>query len=103
MNDRYEPLPAFTAHGQATQVVSVHPLGMVQHVDHLPEREQRIAVPSRRDPTDRAERVERDEVERIPARLAACASHRGRAVLDVHVQEGRYGALERLAPAEGEH
>lgn len=100
MNGRYELLPALTAHGQAAQVLSVHP---VQHVDHLQEGEQRIGVPSRRDPADRAERVQRDEVQRVEARLAACASRRGRAALDVRVEEGRYGALERLAPAEGEH
>ena len=76
---------------------------MVQHVDHLAEGEERIAVPSRGDAPDRAERVQRDEVERVAAGLPAHAAHGRRAPLHVRVEEGRHGALKRLAPAEREH
>jgi hypothetical protein len=103
MYGRGELAPTFTAHRQAAQVLSVHPLGVVQHVDHLAEREERIAVASRGDATDRAERVQRDEVERVATGLPARAAPGGRAALHVRVEEGCHGALQRLASAEREH
>ena len=106
MHSRDELVPAFPAHRQAAEVLSVDPLGVMQHVDHLPEREQRVPVAPRRDAPDRAQRVERDEVERVPARLSRArdrAPRRRRAVLHLRGEEGRDGALHRFASAEGEH
>ena len=102
MNGRYELLPTLAAHRQPAQVPSVDPLGVMQHLHHLPEREQRIPVAPRRDTPDRAQRVQRDEIERVAARLATRAAHRGRAVLHVRVEEGGHRTLLGLAPAEGE-
>lgn len=101
-----ELVPTFPAHRQATQVLPVDPLGVMQHVDHLPEREERVPVASRGDAPDRAQGVERDEVERVPARLSAArdrAAGRRHAVLHLRGEEGRDGALHGFAPAEGEH
>lgn len=101
MNSRDEVLPTFTAYGQSPQVLTVDPLGVVQHVDHLSEREQRIAVPARGDAPNRAKGVQRDKVERVAAGLSARAARRGRTVLHVRVDEGGYGTLERFSAAEG--
>ena len=101
-----ELVPTFAAHRQAAEVLPVDPLGVVQHVDHLSEREQRVPVAPRRDAPDRAQRVERDEVERVPTRLSRArdrAPRRRLAVLHLRGEEGRDGALHRFAPAEGEH
>ena len=103
INSKDELPPTITAHRQAAQVLSVHPLGVVQHVDHLAESEERIAVPPRSDAPDGAERVQRDKVECVAAGLPTRAVHCGRAPLHVRVEEGRHGALQRLAPAEREH
>lgn len=103
MNSRDEVIPTFTAHRQATQELPVHPFGVVQHVNHLREREQRIAVPSRGDAPDRAERVQRDKVECVAAGLPARAAPGGRTALHLRVEEARHGKLEHLAPAEREH
>jgi len=101
-----ELVPTFAAHRQAAEVLPVDPLGVMQHVDHLSEREQRVPVAPRRDASDRAQRVERDEVERVATRLSRArdrAPHRRLAVLHLRGEEGRDGALHRFAPAEGEH
>ncbi len=106
MHGGYELVATFPAHGQAAQVPPVDPLGVMQHLDHLPEREQRVPVPPRRDAPDRAQRVQRDEVERVPARLTLArgrAPARRHASLHVQGEERRDGALHHFAPAEGEH
>ena len=101
-----ELVPTFPAHWQAAEVLPVDPLGVMQHVDHLSEREQRVPVASRGDAPDRAQRVERDEVKRVPARLSPArdrATSRRHAILHLGGEEGRDGALHRFATSEGEH
>src|SRR5712671_3683011 len=60
--DKLLPTPA--AYGQTAKVLPIDPLGVMQHVDHLAEREERVAVAARGDAPDRAQRVEHDKVER---------------------------------------
>ena len=105
MHSGDELIPTFPAHGQAAEVLAVDPLGVMQHVDHLPEREQRVPVPPRGDAPDRAERVESDKVECVSTRLASArdrAPVRRHAVLHVRGEEGRDGALHHFPPTKGE-
>lgn len=96
-------LPTFTAHRQSTQILPVYPFGMVQHVYHLAEREQRISIAPRCDPPDGAQRIERDEVKRVAAGLSTRTTLGGGTVLDLRVEESGNGALQNLPPAERKH
>ena len=105
MHSGDELVPTFPAHGQAAEVLAVDPLGVMQHVDHLLEREQRVPVPPLHDSPDRAERVERDKVECVPTRLASAwgrAPVRRHAVIHVRGKEGQDGALHHFPPAKSE-
>src|SRR6266702_1289449 len=96
-------LPTFTTHRQSTQVLPVHPFGVVQHVYHLAEREQRISVAPRCDSPDGAQRIQRDEVKRVAAGLSTRTTLGGGTVLNLRVEESGNGALQALPPAERKH
>ena len=103
VNRGNELLPTFTTHRQSTQVLPIYPFGVVQHVYHLAECEQRISVAPRRDTPDGAQCIERDEVKRVAARLSAHATLRGGTVLDLRVEESGNGALQDLPPTKRKH